>query len=88
MDGGFLFGAGINGAFLSDCFEDRHIGILGIFAFLVPMGILYYSQRQYVERTKDSVNELQRMNQELITRESPSRLWRTNPSAKSTTNCF
>jgi len=53
------------GLFMAITYQDADVGVLGILGFAVPMSMLYYAQKQYVERTEDSVNELQRMNQEL-----------------------
>lgn len=61
----YYLALGIMGLFLAIIYVDHEIGMVGIFAFLMPMFILYYAQQQYVERTKDSVSELERMNQEL-----------------------
>ncbi len=40
-------------------------GVLGIIAVLVPLLILRFSQKQYIERTKNVVNELKKKNQAL-----------------------
>ncbi len=61
----YYLALGIMGLFMAIIYVDHEIGMVGIFAFLMPMFILYYAQQQYVERTKDSVSELERMNQEL-----------------------
>lgn len=42
------------------------MGALAVVAFVLPLAIVRYTQKQYVDRTRDSVLELQRMNQELI----------------------
>lgn len=57
---------GFMGLFMAIIYQDSHISLLGVLSFVLPMGILYYAQKQYVEHTKDSMSELQRMNQELI----------------------
>jgi diguanylate cyclase (GGDEF)-like protein/putative nucleotidyltransferase with HDIG domain len=41
------------------------LGPLGIIVFTLPVLMMVFVQRQYVERTEDSVQELQRMYQEL-----------------------
>jgi diguanylate cyclase (GGDEF)-like protein/putative nucleotidyltransferase with HDIG domain len=51
------------GLFMSIAYSE--MGIPGILVFVLPMLMLYYGQRQYVERTEDGVRELQRMNKEL-----------------------
>lgn len=40
-------------------------GWLGILVFTVPVLMMYYAQRQYVERSEKGAQELRRMNQEL-----------------------
>jgi diguanylate cyclase (GGDEF)-like protein len=54
------------------CFMGLFLGIaytsqgpLGMIVFTLPVLMMHYTQRQYVERTEDSVRELQRMNREL-----------------------
>jgi HD-GYP domain-containing protein (c-di-GMP phosphodiesterase class II) len=54
------------------CFMGLFLGIaytaqgpLGMAVFTLPVLMMHYTQRQYVERTEDSVRELQRMNREL-----------------------
>ncbi|MBI5031467.1 MAG: diguanylate cyclase [Chloroflexi bacterium] len=39
--------------------------ILGVFVFALPIGLIHYTQQQYVERTRASVREVERMNKEL-----------------------
>jgi HD-GYP domain-containing protein (c-di-GMP phosphodiesterase class II) len=39
--------------------------LLGVLIVLMPILMMYVSQRQYVERTAESINELKRVNQEL-----------------------
>jgi diguanylate cyclase (GGDEF)-like protein/putative nucleotidyltransferase with HDIG domain len=41
------------------------LGVLGIIVFTLPVVMMAYVQRQYVRRTEDSVQELQRMYEEL-----------------------
>jgi len=41
------------------------LGLLGIILFPVPVLMMHYTQKQYVERTEQSVRELKRMNEEL-----------------------
>lgn len=55
------------GLLMAIVYHDPDIALSGVLIFLLPMAVLYYAQKQYVERTKDGVNELQRMNQELTT---------------------
>ena len=41
------------------------LGLIGVVVFALPAFMMHYSQKQYVERTEESVGELRRMNQEL-----------------------
>jgi putative nucleotidyltransferase with HDIG domain len=41
------------------------LGPMGVIVFTLPVIMMRYAQKQYVERTEDSVRELKRMNQEL-----------------------
>lgn len=41
------------------------LGILGLIAFTLPVVMMHYSQRQYVERTATNLQELRRMNEEI-----------------------
>ena len=41
------------------------MGILGVLVFAFPILMMRYAQKQYVDRTQESVRELKRMNQEL-----------------------
>lgn len=41
------------------------LGLPGIFVFALPLTMMYYVQRQYVERTEHSMYELRRMNVEV-----------------------
>jgi putative nucleotidyltransferase with HDIG domain len=41
------------------------LGLPGVVVFALPPVMMYYVQKQYVERTEESARELQRMNQEL-----------------------
>lgn len=43
------------------------MGLAGIVVFALPVFMMRYSQKQYVERTQASLQELKRMNQELDT---------------------
>jgi diguanylate cyclase (GGDEF)-like protein len=40
-------------------------GPMGLLVFTLPVLMMRYAHRQYIERTEDSVNELKRMNREL-----------------------
>jgi diguanylate cyclase (GGDEF)-like protein len=51
------------------------MGLLGLGTFAVPPVLLAFSMRQYLERTRDSVNEVRRINEEL--EESNERVHRT-----------
>jgi diguanylate cyclase (GGDEF)-like protein/putative nucleotidyltransferase with HDIG domain len=53
----------IMGMFLAMAFHT--LGLAGIIVFALPPFMMYYAQKQYVERTEESARELQRMNQEL-----------------------
>lgn len=61
----YYLALGLMGLFMALIYEDAEIGIVGLLVFVLPMAVLYYSQKQYVERTEDSVKELLRVNQEL-----------------------
>jgi putative nucleotidyltransferase with HDIG domain len=54
---------GVVGLFLSIAYFT--MGTVGIVAFLVPIAMMRYTQKLYVDRTESSVRELQRMNEEL-----------------------
>ncbi len=41
------------------------MGVAGIFVFALPIFMMYYVQKQYVDRTEASVQELRRLNDEL-----------------------
>lgn len=41
------------------------LGLLGLLVFALPVFMMRYTQKQYVERTEESVRELRRMNEEL-----------------------
>ena len=43
----------------------RTLGLPGVIVFSLPVFLTRYAQKQYVERTEESVRELRRMNQEL-----------------------
>lgn len=51
------------GAFLGIAYTA--LGPLGVIVFTLPVVMMRYSQKQYVERTEDSMRELRRMNDEL-----------------------
>jgi putative nucleotidyltransferase with HDIG domain len=53
----------IMGMFLAMAFQT--LGLPGVVVFTLPPFMMYYAQKQYVERTEESARELQRMNQEL-----------------------
>jgi diguanylate cyclase (GGDEF)-like protein/putative nucleotidyltransferase with HDIG domain len=53
----------IMGMFLAMAFQT--LGLPGLIVFTLPPFMMYYVQKQYVERTEESARELQRMNQEL-----------------------
>ncbi|HET7079893.1 MAG TPA: diguanylate cyclase [Chloroflexia bacterium] len=54
---------GLMGLFLSTAYTS--LGTLGVAVFTLPVLMMRYAQQQYVDRTKDSVQELTRMNGEL-----------------------
>ncbi len=54
---------GVLGFFLAVAYID--MGILGVLVFALPILIMHLTQKEYVERTENSVRELRRMNQEL-----------------------
>jgi putative nucleotidyltransferase with HDIG domain len=41
------------------------LGPLGVLLFMLPVLMMRYSQKQYIDRTEDSVRELKRMNEQL-----------------------
>jgi len=41
------------------------LGLLGVLVFVLPVFMMRYAQKQYIERTEDSMRELERMNHEL-----------------------
>ncbi|MBI3942428.1 MAG: diguanylate cyclase [Chloroflexi bacterium] len=41
------------------------LGVVGLVAFIMPIMMMRYAQKQYIERTEDSLRELKRLNQEL-----------------------
>ena len=53
----------IMGLFLAIAYTGQ--GPTGLLVFTLPVFMMHYTQRQYVDRTEDSVRELQRMNTEL-----------------------
>lgn len=60
---GHYIALGITGLFI--CVAYFAIGPISVLAFLVPIAMMRYSQKQYVDRTESSVLELKRMNAEL-----------------------
>jgi len=42
------------------------LGLYGAFAFLVPLFIVRYAQKQYIDRTADNIRELKALNQDLL----------------------
>jgi diguanylate cyclase (GGDEF)-like protein/putative nucleotidyltransferase with HDIG domain len=54
---------GVIGLFLGIAYLG--LGLLGIIVFTLPVLMMHYAQRQYIERTERSVRELRRMNEEL-----------------------
>ena len=54
---------GILGFFLAIAY--LNVGILGLLVFVLPVVIMHMTQKEYVERTENSVRELRRMNDEL-----------------------
>ena len=53
----------IMGLFLAAAYAA--LGSLGVIVFTLPVLMMHYAQKQYVERTERSVRELRRMNEEL-----------------------
>ncbi|HEX8681315.1 MAG TPA: diguanylate cyclase [Ardenticatenaceae bacterium] len=53
----------VMGLFLSAAYVT--LGLLGMLVFAMPLLMMRYSQRQYVDRTKESIAELERVNNEL-----------------------
>ena len=53
----------IMGLFLSTAYAS--MGLLGVLVFTLPVFMMRYSQKQYVERTEENVNELRHMNEQL-----------------------
>lgn len=51
------------GAFLAIAYTS--LQALGLIVFMLPVIMMRYSQKQYVDRTEESMRELKRMNQEL-----------------------
>ncbi len=54
---------GIFGLFLSVGFESQ--GVLGICILIMPLGMLRYTQHQYLQATTHGIQELRRLNREL-----------------------
>ncbi|HEY64132.1 MAG TPA: diguanylate cyclase [Caldilineae bacterium] len=42
------------------------LGIYGVFAFLIPLFIVRYAQKQYIDRTADNIRALKALNQDLL----------------------
>ncbi|NOZ29085.1 MAG: diguanylate cyclase [Chloroflexi bacterium] len=42
------------------------LGVYGVFAFLVPLFIVRYAQKQYIDRTADNIRALKALNQDLM----------------------
>jgi putative nucleotidyltransferase with HDIG domain len=53
----------VMGLFLSVAYKE--LGPPGVMVFMLPVLMMRYTQKQYIERTEDSVRELRRMNEEL-----------------------
>jgi putative nucleotidyltransferase with HDIG domain len=53
----------IMGMFLAMAYQT--LGLPGVIVFSLPPFMMFYVQKQYVDRTEESARELQRMNQEL-----------------------
>jgi HD-GYP domain-containing protein (c-di-GMP phosphodiesterase class II) len=60
---GHYVALGVTGLFI--CVAYFAIGPVSVLAFLVPIAMMRYAQKQYVDRTEGSVRELKRMNAEL-----------------------
>lgn len=54
---------GILGLFLTIAYSQ--IGPIGLFVFVLPVFLIHFAQREYVQGTETSMQELRRMNQEL-----------------------
>lgn len=54
---------GVVGFFLAIAY--LNMGILGLVVFALPVIVMHLSQKEYIERTENSVRELRRMNEEL-----------------------
>jgi diguanylate cyclase (GGDEF)-like protein/putative nucleotidyltransferase with HDIG domain len=54
---------GLMGAFLSLAYIT--LGVLGVLVFTFPILMMRFAQKQYIDRTQESVRELKRMNREL-----------------------
>lgn len=55
----------VMGLVIAIIYADIHLGIFGLIVVAIPIAMIYYAQRQYVERTESSVRELDRLNKEL-----------------------
>ncbi len=53
------------GLFIGVIYSDPHWRIFGLILVAVPISMIYYAQRQYVEQTENGVHELNRLNEEL-----------------------
>jgi diguanylate cyclase (GGDEF)-like protein len=60
---GHYVALGVTGLFISLAYFA--LGPFSVLAFLVPIAMMRYAQKQYVDRTESSVRELKRMNAEL-----------------------
>lgn len=49
-------------------FSYRTAGLLGVFIILAPLGLLRFSQAQYIARTKEMVEQVRATNEELLKR--------------------
>ncbi|MCL4488713.1 MAG: diguanylate cyclase [Chloroflexi bacterium] len=55
----------VMGLFMGIVYRDADMGIAGVVVIAIPIAMIYYAQKQYVERTENSARELTRMNREL-----------------------
>jgi diguanylate cyclase (GGDEF)-like protein len=60
---GHYVALGVTGLFISLAYFA--LGPFSVLAFMVPIAMMRYAQKQYVDRTESSVRELKRMNAEL-----------------------
>ncbi len=61
----FYIALSLMGLFMGIIYSDVHMGVFGLLVFAIPMAMIHYAQKQYVERTQNSVHELHRLNEEL-----------------------